>query len=87
MRHRTTDSFWQLYDALPADIRKQADAAYAQLKADPRHPSLHFKRIAGDRWSARVSRRYRALALEVDGGYVWVWIGSHSDYDRILKRK
>jgi len=38
-----------------------ADQAYAHLKQDPRHPSLHFKKI--DRfWSARVGAHYRALA-------------------------
>jgi hypothetical protein len=25
-----------------------------------------------------------ALAVEVDGGYLWFWIGSHADYDRLI---
>jgi hypothetical protein len=33
----------------------------------------------------RVGLRYRALGVEVDDGIVWFWIGSHSDYDRLLK--
>ena len=28
--------------------------------------------------------RYRALAIEVDRGYLWFWIGSHADYDKII---
>ena len=67
--------------ALP--IRKLADANYALLKRDPRHPSLQFKKV-GRYWSVRVGRRYRALAAEVDGGYLWFWIGSHADYDKMI---
>lgn len=48
---------------LGADVQGQADRAYQQLKADPRHPSLHRKRI-GRFWSVRVGLRHRALAVE-----------------------
>jgi hypothetical protein len=60
-----------------------ADQAYARLKEDPHHPSLHFKKI-GEFWSARVGAHYRALAVEASDGLVWFWIGSHADYDRLL---
>lgn len=40
-----------------------ADRGYEQLKADPRHPSLHLKRI-GRFWSVRVGIRHRALAVQ-----------------------
>jgi hypothetical protein len=52
------------------------------------HPSLQFKRVADDPqiFSARVGIGYRALAV-VDGDTaVWFWIGSHADYDALLKR-
>ena len=53
------------------------------LKADPHHPSLHFKKI--DRlWSVRVGAHYRALGLDNDDTVVWFWIGSHSDYDKLV---
>jgi hypothetical protein len=35
--------------------------------------------------SARVGLRYRVLAVEIEGGLLWFWIGSHSDYDQLLK--
>jgi hypothetical protein len=38
---------------LPSEVRALADQAYARLKQDPRHPSLHCKKI-GRFWSARV---------------------------------
>jgi hypothetical protein len=71
------------YEALPLPVRKLADANYALLKRDPRHPSLQFKKV-GRYWSVRIGLRYRALAMDVDGGYLWFWIGSHADYDRLI---
>jgi len=37
------------------------------------------------RWSARVGLHYRALAVEDGGNLLWVWIGTHSDYDRLVQ--
>jgi hypothetical protein len=72
-----------LYRALPADIRALADKNFAVLKSDPRHPSLHLKRI-DDLWSVRIGDRYRALGTEVKEGFYWIWIGTHAEYDRIV---
>lgn len=83
MNHRATADFWECYNRLPDAIRRQADAAFELLKADPRHPSLRFKRI-GKLWSVRVGLGYRALAVADDDGPIWFWIGSHADYDRII---
>jgi hypothetical protein len=69
---------------LPAAVRSLADANFALLKSDPHHPSLQFKKV-GRYWSARVGLRYRALAVEVDTGFLWFWIGSHAEYDRMIK--
>jgi len=55
------------------------------LKEDPKHPSLHFKKI-GKLWSARVGKNYRALAMEDNTGFIWVWIGNHSEYERLLNK-
>jgi hypothetical protein len=60
-----------------------SDKSFELLKQNPKHPSLHFKRI-GTRWSPRVGIGYRALALEIDGGFLWYWIGSHADYERLI---
>ena len=63
MKHRASVRFWRLYRALPQEIQQLADRGYQMLLQDPRHPSLHFKRI-GRVWSARVglpSSRYARL--------------------------
>jgi hypothetical protein len=54
------------------------------LKKDPQHPSLRLKRI-GRFWSVRVGLHYRALAVEVEDGLLWFWVGSHADYDKLIK--
>jgi hypothetical protein len=67
-------------------VRELADKSYEILKSNPDHPSLHFKRV--DRfWSVRVGRRYRAIGVSGGDDIVWIWIGSHADYDRLLERR
>jgi hypothetical protein len=83
MKHFASPAFWEAYARLPSAIRGLADKNYQLLKDDPRHPSLHFKKV-GRYWSVRIGLRYRALATEVDGGLLWFWIGSHGDYDSLV---
>jgi hypothetical protein len=84
LRHFASPAFWALYRALPEEVRDHADKAYALLKENPRHPSLHFKKIGRFR-SARVGLHYRALAVDVEEDLVWFWIGKHDEYDRLVK--
>jgi hypothetical protein len=84
MRHFASPAFWESYESLPENVRELADKNYRLLKQDPQHPSLHLKRV-GRYWSVRVGLRYRALATEVDGDLLWFWIGSHADYDVLIK--
>ena len=44
---------------------------------------FHFKKIGKYR-SVRIGMHYRSLAVEVQDGLLWFWIGSHADYDRVL---
>jgi hypothetical protein len=81
--HRTTARFWACFHALPEHVQQLARKNYNLLKENPRHPSLRFKKV-GKLWSARVGGNHRALAIEDDDGYVWVWIGTHEEYDRLI---
>ena len=83
MIHRAAPDFWACYRALPLPARSTADKAFALLKADPRHASLHFKKV-GKFWSARVGIHYRAVGVDSPDGVLWFWIGSHADYDRLV---
>lgn len=84
MKHFATPEFWQCFHALPKRVQAQSHKNYELLKADPRHPSLHFKQI-GDVWSVRVGRSYRALAVNAGDDCVWFWIGTHAAYEELIK--
>jgi hypothetical protein len=83
--HYTTRRFWQCYDALPESIQNIANQSYQLLKTNPGHPSLHFKKLSGKYWSVRVGSSYRAVGIEVESGISWFWIGTHSEYDKLIK--
>ena len=84
MRHSATSRFWASYEALPTEVRSLADKNFELLRLNRHHPSLQFKQV-GKFWSARVGIHHRALALEVDDGFLWVWVGSHADYDNLIR--
>ncbi|MGH8568625.1 MAG: hypothetical protein ACREXU_11570 [Gammaproteobacteria bacterium] len=83
MIHYAAPSFWKRYEALPETVRQLAEKQFQLLKSNPRHPSLHFKRI-GRFHSVRVGAHYRALAVDVEDGVLWFWIGTHAEYDRVV---
>jgi hypothetical protein len=82
--HHTTKRFWNCFGELPSAIQALARKNFELLKADSRHPSLHFKRV-GNFWSARVGSDFRALAMADGEDFIWVWIGTHEEYDRLIK--
>jgi hypothetical protein len=84
VNHVAAPSFWEAYEKLPSSIREKADKRFAKLRSDPFHPSLHFKQV-GRFWSARVDLDYRALAVRSHDDVIWFGIGTHSEYDRLLK--
>ena len=81
--HRTTRRFWRAFERLPEPAQRVARRNFRLLAENPAHPSLRFKKV-GAFWSARVGRDYRALAVEDDADFVWVWIGGHDEYDRLI---
>ena len=68
---------------LPKHVQRLADKCFDLLKADPTHPSLHFKHVGRYR-SVRVGLHYRALGVDVDDGVLWFWIGTHAEYDDVV---
>ena len=79
----TTPEFWARYHALPTRIQRLADQKYGLWAGNPRHPSLDFKKV-GKVWSVRVGDHYRALARERAEGFVWFWIGTHEEYNKLV---
>lgn len=81
--HRTTRRFWRCFENLPIPVQEIARENFSLLEANSRHTSLHFKEV-GKFWSARVGIGYRALAIKDQDDFIWVWIGPHSEYDRLI---
>jgi len=85
---RTTASFRETYAALPANVRRRAREAYKQFCDNPNHPGLRRKRVHATMpvYAVRVTRDYRALGVRDGDDMIWFWIGSHTDYERVLRQ-
>lgn len=46
MKSRTMEPFWDLYAALPLDVKRSADSSFQRFQQDPFHLSLHFKEVS-----------------------------------------
>jgi len=85
LKHTASKRFWQCLEAMPPETQAIARRNFAQLKADPTHPSLQFKTVGHGKFhSARVGLHCRALGLPVKDGVHWFWIGTHGEYDKIV---
>ena len=84
MKHFANPSFWECYRKLTSLIQQLVDENFKLLKRNPRHPSLHLKKV-NRYWSARVGIKHRAVAVEIDEGLVWFWIGTHTEYDKLIR--
>ena len=82
--HRTTSRFRRYLQQLPRSVQRVAKQNFDLLKANPRHSSLHFKKV-GKYWSVRVGQDYRALAVKDGNDFTWVWIGKHDEYERLIR--
>lgn len=81
--HRTIARFWECFENLPEPVQKISKKNFEILKINPSHPSLHFKKV-GKLWSVRAGMNHRALAFEDGNDFIWVWIGNHDEYERMI---
>ncbi len=84
LRSRTLPQFWEKYNDLPENIQRRADKQFSLFAANPKHPSLQLKPV-GEFWSARVTDAYRTLAIREENTFIWFWIGSHDEYEQLIK--
>jgi len=81
--------FIERFRSLPERVRRTARKNYKLWKANPHHPSLDFKPVKGNKniYSIRTGIGWRALGVmkKDEDTIVWFWIGSHSEYDKLLK--
>ncbi|MEW5995492.1 MAG: hypothetical protein AB1744_14005, partial [Candidatus Zixiibacteriota bacterium] len=73
---------------LPKHVRALARDAFKLFLSDPNHPSLDFKPVHPTQpiYSVRVTLDYRAIGVRDGSTIVWIWIGPHSEYDKLIDR-
>ena len=86
MTSKTNADFWACYDALPKEIQRLARKRFQLWQEDAFNTARHFKPLIDDVWSIRVNQGYRALGRRRGNLIVWFWIGTHTEYDYLLKR-
>ena len=87
MISRVNDDFRDCFYHLPKAIQSSARKAYRLWQQNSAHPGLQFKRIHGSEplYSVRVALGWHALGLLDANTITWFWIGSHADYDRLVR--
>ena len=86
MISKTHEDFWAGFGVLPKAIQKLAREKFHLWQEEPFNPSLQFKELLQDVWSARINQNYRTLGRRSGNLIVWFWIGTHAEYDQLLKR-
>ncbi len=79
MRLQWTQNFKKDYQALSEEIKKRVKKQLRIIKQNPRHPSLHTKKMNDPReiWEARVTEFYRfTFQIEKDI-YILRRVGTH----------
>lgn len=85
MKSCAKPSFWKAYAKLDKNVKRRAARVYQLWLNDPSHPGLELKRV-GVFYSVRVDG-HRVLGFLDGDTMTWVWIGSHDEYMRLIKRK
>jgi len=73
---------------LPTRIKNEARKMYKLFRSNPNHQSLEFKKLPphDDIWSVRVNAQYRAVGQRSGETIIWFFVGTHADYDALLRR-
>ena len=89
MRSRTTARFRKQLAELSEETQQRAKRAYQQFKRDPWHRSLNFKQVHPRQpiYSVRITKGYRAVGKRDKNEVLGFWVGSHADYDKLLRRQ
>jgi hypothetical protein len=77
--------FWDSLANLRPQVQKTARKNFKLWQANPSLKSLGFKKVKPDLWSVRAGSGFRALATFEDGRYLWFWIGTHDEYERLIR--
>lgn len=88
MNSRVTPGFRRAFRTLPGEVQELARKAHRLWLENPHHPGLHFKKIQPEPpiYSVRIGIAWRAVGVLDGDEMTWFFIGSHADYDELLRR-
>jgi len=71
---------------LPEYVKILARKNFKLWMDNPNHPGLNFKLIdkKENLYSVRVDKGWRALGIKEGNSIIWIWIGSHEDYNKLV---
>jgi hypothetical protein len=83
-----TEDFVRRFRRLPRRIQELAHKNYRLWKDNPAHPSLDFKQVSqrSPIFSVRVGIGWRAMGIKREDTMIWFWIGSHAEYNHLLRQ-
>lgn len=88
MKSELTPEFLERFRKLPDRIKQTARKNYRLWKQYTRHPGVEFKKLNTSMpiYSVRAGIGWRAVGIMKDSEtIVWFWIGSHREYEKLLK--
>jgi len=87
VKSHITEDFMKCFSELPGRVRRLAREKYKLWCQNPSQPSLSFKRVGKKypAYSVRIGIGWRAIGFRNGDTMVWFWIGSHPEYERLIK--
>jgi len=88
MKSVRTQKFKDMFERLPSHIQEIARRKFELFKVDATHPSLQRKLIQSSidwpysHYEFRITRDYRAVCFVDQDTHVWIFIGSHTIFDK-----
>jgi hypothetical protein len=88
MISHTTNRFRKALSQLPKPIQYKVREAFEIWKRNPYYESLRFKQVHANRpiYSVRIGLGWRAVGLLEGDRMIWLWVGSHADYDKLISQ-
>ncbi len=89
MNSHITAEFRELFNKLPERVKKTSKRNFKIWKENPDHPGIQFKKIDPNQpiFSVRVGIGWRAVGVieKESNTIIWFWIGSHADYEKLIR--
>lgn len=81
MASKCSEEFWEDLHSLPKYIQALAKAKFELWLNDPK--SVSFEKRSKTVWRAEVGDHYRALCEKDGEDWVWFWIDTHEEYNKL----